>query len=238
MREDKHEFSWWFQEDSDNSRITPGYSDSPFQWFLMHSNRIQHPQLGKNGHGWNGSVSRSGSILFLQHYHVRCHSSGGSFLVWLGFLLVFFCLFFFSCAKRRNRGAAGHRELPVSLGRVFWYYKGGIIKGRQKKPLNHATKVNPKSWKTLPLCTQKACYDLAGVWIQRLFCSILAVTETCYLHEYWNPGVRNHPHCCDYTSRPWHDKTTQSSKVLLDLREKNFNYHCFGWHKIWWLCLE
>lgn len=103
---------------------------------------------------------------------------------------------FFPHAKRRHGGAAGHRELPASLSCVFWYYKGGIIKGRQKKPLNHASKVNPRSWKTLPLCTQKPCYDLAGVWIQRLFCSILAVIETCYLHEHWKQGARSHPHCC------------------------------------------
>lgn len=160
----------------------------------MHSNRIRQPQLGKSRHGWNcrGTCKQVREDPGFEP--LSCQMSQQPWqLPALG-------LFIFFHAKGGNGGAAGHRELPASLGRVFWYYKGGIIKGRQKKPLNHATKVNPRSWKTLPLCTRKLCHDLAGVCIQRLFCSVLAVTETCYLHEHWKLPLRNHPHCSYYTS--------------------------------------
>lgn len=174
-------------------------------------------------------LGRSGSILLWQHYHVRCPSSSGSFLLWL--------LIFFPHERRRNGGAAGHGELLASLSCVFWYYKGGIIKDRHKKPLNCATKVSPGA--------ENPCF----VHLETLLWPSWCLDAEGFLQHFgwsWDmlspwalkTGVRNHPHCCYKTLWPWQDKTTQSSKALLDLIDKNLNYHCFGWHKIWSFCLQ
>lgn len=117
---------------TDSSWITPGYSASLFQWLLMHSNRLSWGKMGTDGIA-TVPVSRWGSILVLQHYHVRCHSS---FLV--GLLLFFFPV---------QREGMGELQATGSCQLLSATTKVALLKADKKKPLNHATKVNPRSWK-------------------------------------------------------------------------------------------